>query len=270
MDNTKMPRENIIDASCIFEYFETEVCDLQDEICRSLRWNYRKMYNAEAEAYRHSPEYKKARNKAYWSRPKEERDREALDAELAKLDYWSPHRGTNDHHISYSQKVDSDSSLGQYEPLIGFTPSISEAEYCIKAVTAVEQKITNSILKTVINNIKSAGSLFLTPKKFNTSILATLPNVDEEYIEAFCEQLATMYELFGINQFNSFRTQSRNIVTNGCNVEAVILEQNKPTTISVNICKYKGQISLLGKQVGDTFKLSNIPLTYQIQKITRR
>jgi hypothetical protein len=78
-----------------------------------------------------------------------------------------------------------------------------------------------------------------------------------------------VYDLFGINQFNSFRTQPRNIVTNGCKVDAIILEQSKPTTISVNICKYKGQTSLLGKRVGDKFKLANIPLTYQIQGISR-
>ena len=177
--------------------------------------------------------------------------------------------GTNDHHISYSKKVDSDSSLGQYEPLIGFTPSISESEYCIKEVTAIEKKITDPILISVINNLKSTGGLFLTPKKFDKSILATLPNVDETYITSFCEQLTMMYDLFGINQFNSFRVQLRNIVTNGCKVEAIILEQNKPTTISVNIGKYKGQTSLLGKRVGDKFKLSNIPLTYQIQRISR-
>ena len=269
MDSFKKTHENKVDTSCLFEYFETEACDLQDEICSSLRWRYRKMYNAEAEAYRRSPEYKKAKSKAYWSRPKEERDREALEAELAKLDYWVPHRGTNDHHISYSKKVDSDSSLGQYEPLIGFTPSISESEYCIKGVTAIEKKITDPILISVINNLKSTGGLFLTPKKFDKSILATLPNVDETYITSFCEQLTMMYDLFGIDQFNSFRIQLRNIVTNGCKVEAIILEQNKPTTISVNIGKYKGQTSLLGKRVGDKFKLSNIPLTYQIQRISR-
>ena len=269
MENIKQSHENEIDRSSLFEYFETEACDLQDEICSSLRWSYRKIYNAEAEAYRRSSAYKKAKSKAYWSRPKEERDREALEAELAKLDYWVPHRGTNDHHISYSKKVDSDSSLGQYEPLIGFAPSVSEAEYCIKAVTAVEPKITNPILRAVINNIKSTGSLFLTPKKFDKAILAALPNVDDAYITAFGEQLATMYESFDINQFNLFRTQSRNVVTNGCKVEAIILEQNKLTTISVNIGKYKGQTSLLGKRVGEKFKLSNIPLTYQIQKISR-
>lgn len=269
MDNIKKPHDNRFATSCIIEYLATEACDLQDEICSSLCWSYRKMFNAEAEAYRRSPEYRKAKNKEYWSRPKEERDREALESELAKLDYWVPHRGTNDNHISYSKKVDSDSSLGQYEPLIGFNPSISEAEYCIKAVTAVENKITDPILLTVVNNIKSTQLPFLKPKEFDKSILETLPNVDDEYLKAFCEQLATMYDLFGINQFNSFRTQPRDIVTNGCKVEAIILEQNKPTTIAVDICKYKGQTSLLGKRVGHKFKLSNIPLTYQIQRISR-
>jgi hypothetical protein len=269
MDYLKKLHESKVDTSNLFEYFETEACDLQDEICISLRWNYRRIYNAEADAYRRSPEYKKAKSKAYWSRPKEERDQEALDDVLAKLDYWVPHRGTNDHHISYSKKVDRDSSLGQYEPFIGFSPSISESEYCIKAVAAAEEKLSDPILLAVLNNIKSAKSLFLIPKKFDKSILLTLPKVDEEYLKAFCEQLAAVYELFGINEFNSFRTQSRNIVTNGCKVKAIILEQNKPTTISVNICKYSGQTSLLGKRVGDKFKLSNIPLTYQIQNISR-
>lgn len=56
-------------------------------------------------------------------------------------------------------------------------------------------------------------------------------------------------------------------VFDGCKLNAVIVEQNKPTSFEINVSLRPMQKSLLGKHVGDEFKLPNIPLTYKITKI---
>ena len=50
-------------------------------------------------------------------------------------------------------------------------------------------------------------------------------------------------------------------------VKAVILEQNKDTTVNIDLSKYPLQKGVIGKMVGDTFKLGSIPLTYKIARI---
>ncbi len=268
MDNKSLT-EKKNGASYLLEYFEIEANDLQEKIFITVGWRYRKLLNAEESAYRHSSEYRRAKSKAYWSRPKEVRDREMLENELAKLDYWMPHRGTNDHHISYSKKVDDDASSNWDEPLIGFTPSISEAGYYNKVLTPIERKITDPVLSAVLKNIKSSDSPYITRKKFDISMVESIPKLGEEYLRTFCEQYEVICSLLDITCFTSFNPKLVEVVTNGCTVEAMVLEQNKLTTITVNICKYKGQTNLLGKRVGDMFKLSNIPLTYQVAKILK-
>lgn len=58
-------------------------------------------------------------------------------------------------------------------------------------------------------------------------------------------------------------------VVDGCEVEALIIDQNKKTHFTINTLKYPMQKVIIGKQVGDVFRLPNIPLTYQIEKISK-
>ena len=53
-------------------------------------------------------------------------------------------------------------------------------------------------------------------------------------------------------------------------IEAVILENGKATTVTVDVTLRPAQKGLLGKKVGDTFELSGVKLTYQIKKIFKR
>jgi hypothetical protein len=258
-----------IEKANLTEYFETEIYILNKQLQYTLYEQYRCLYNAEADAYRRSPAYKKAKSKEYWSRPKAERDKEALENELAKLDYWYPRRGTNDKHISYSKKVDEDSSFTRTNDyLIGFSPSISKADFFKNAAKKIEKKVTNSLLLSVVDNVKNQNSYWVKPANFDRLCSDLLPSVDDKYIMSFCEQLKSIYDMFGIDISKKLHSQYQNIVTNGCRIEAKILEQNKLTIISVNIYKYKGQFSLLGKRIGDVFTFPNIPLTYQITHIS--
>ena len=56
-------------------------------------------------------------------------------------------------------------------------------------------------------------------------------------------------------------------VVDNCQIKARILENNKDTTVNVDISLRPFQKALIGKTIGDTFTLPNVKLTYQIKKI---
>ena len=56
-------------------------------------------------------------------------------------------------------------------------------------------------------------------------------------------------------------------VVDNCQIKARIFENNKDTTVNVDISLRPFQKALIGKTIGDTFTLPNVKLTYQIKKI---
>lgn len=58
-------------------------------------------------------------------------------------------------------------------------------------------------------------------------------------------------------------------VTDNCQVEAFIVEQKKHTNFTINVKQFPMQKVIIGKKVGDAFKLPKIPLTYRIEKISK-
>lgn len=56
-------------------------------------------------------------------------------------------------------------------------------------------------------------------------------------------------------------------VTDKCQIKAFIKENNRDTTVNVDISLRPFQKALIGKKVGDKFKLPNVDLTYEIKKI---
>ena len=56
-------------------------------------------------------------------------------------------------------------------------------------------------------------------------------------------------------------------VTDNCRIEAWILEQNKSAVVVVDLSLRPFQKELIGKKVGDRFKLPKVSLTYEIRKI---
>lgn len=56
-------------------------------------------------------------------------------------------------------------------------------------------------------------------------------------------------------------------VENNCMIDVFLLEKNKASKMSISIAERPFQKAILGKKVGDTFTLPNIPVTYRIEKI---
>ena len=58
-----------------------------------------------------------------------------------------------------------------------------------------------------------------------------------------------------------------NEVVDHVTIKAVIQETKKDTTVMVDLAKYPKQKGIIGKTVGETFKLAGVSLTYKITKI---
>ena len=58
-----------------------------------------------------------------------------------------------------------------------------------------------------------------------------------------------------------------NEVVDHVTIKAVIQETKKDTTVMVDLAKYPKQKGIIGKKVGETFKLAGVSLTYKITKI---
>lgn len=56
-------------------------------------------------------------------------------------------------------------------------------------------------------------------------------------------------------------------VTERCRIIAVILDENKETTFSIDTKEKPEQKSFVGMKVGDCFKMHGVALTYKIKKI---
>ena len=58
-----------------------------------------------------------------------------------------------------------------------------------------------------------------------------------------------------------------NVVVDHVTIKAVIQETNKETTLIVDLAKYPLQKNIIGKKVGETFKLTGVTTTYKITKV---
>lgn len=63
------------------------------------------------------------------------------------------------------------------------------------------------------------------------------------------------------------KEQLLNVVVDHVTIKAVILETNKETTLIVDLAKYPLQKNIIGKKVGETFKLIGVTTTYKITKV---
>ena len=56
-------------------------------------------------------------------------------------------------------------------------------------------------------------------------------------------------------------------IEDGCKVDAIIVEDNKKATLTINIEKLPNQKAWLGKKVGDVLKTTSATLSYRVERI---
>ena len=246
------------------EYYKAEMQKMFNLVHYLIKKNYFNLYNQEEERYKKSDEYKKAKSKAYWNRPLEEINREALNDILFKLDYWTARQNTTgkSSHITYSKNAVDNLT---FETPVGFKPSVSHDEFFSKEIIKVKQVVSHPMWQTFFDEM-------LNPKINCDAILESTENI---YInKCFRIEPQFLRDLIAINNHFSYvpsssglRKETANIVTIGCEVVVNIIGQSKQSKFEINIDKFPNQAVILGCKVSDVFSLPGIPLKYEIKEI---
>lgn len=248
----------------LIEYYEAEIIKMYSPIHYRIWDDYNKLYNQEEAMYKRSDEYRKAKNRAYWNRPKSVIDKEALDEELAKLDYWVPRQNGpyNNSHITYSNNAFDNVS---YETPLGFEPSISRIDYFRQEARKIKDLVKHPIWKFFADDVSNAEKDCMQAKNFITQN----SNIQSNEIDpVFISDLIRIMEHFDfVPECKLFSPKRVKIVTNGCKVVVFELENKKKYDAHINIQKRPNQITILGCKENDTFTLPGIPYTYLIQEI---
>ena len=76
------------------------------------------------------------------------------------------------------------------------------------------------------------------------------------------------YRLSTIADFDVFPAEPNEVVDN-CMIDVFLVEEKKKCQMQISISERPFQEPILGKKVGDTFTLPNVPVTYRIERISR-
>lgn len=261
--------------SNFIDFFAEEATRMYKELHIKTMQQYRELYIQEEKIYVNSSEYKRIKNKEYWSRPKAEILQEQLEEEKAKLGYWVPHIAPSDTHITYQKKAMRDSSnTSNYETPTGFNPSISAEEFFENQKNAILAMTQNPIITSIVKEFAY--------KKFKWERTEDFDSVCTEFVatsqDAVCDFLGDLEVIdsnigfkrklaFLSNPFCNHFVKPSPIVINDCIVKAKILEQHKNAEFKIDVLNHKEQICILGKKVGDEFALPDMNSTYLIEEI---
>lgn len=268
------------------DYLSIEVSNLYHELFLQIRKNYYDLRWKEEAEYKKSESYKKLKRKEYYSRPKEERDREELKLELAKLDYWIPNIAPSDTHISYTEKVfdDSTTSENYFKEAIGFVASIEIEEYFEKMVLEYKKRFRDDFITLVLNSISIRDEEWQKSEDFDLYC-------KEHYYKEFFDMSAHLQEvnelliLVGARKEETpqpkglewledrenpgkylYQTEI-NTVVDYSKVEVCCLESKKIETLYICNRKRKYQKYILGRKVGETYFFPSSKNHYRITKI---
>ena len=250
----------------ILEYYIAEMKNTYMDVRSKIRWDYKEMCDKEEAAYKRTPEYRKAKNKAYWNRSKEVIGREALDEQLARLGYWTPRQNlpSKSSHITYSKNATDTLS---YETAEGFVPSISEEEYfaknILKLTTSISHPFWQAMSKEITYNKRD-------PVQTEEFIMKAGNRISDKIDDLFLKDLLTINCLYEMRPLRGeFKSLSNRvpIVSNGCRVITSAYNDKELATFLIDIKEYPEHIKMLGLKEGDSFSLPDVIKIFRIEEI---
>lgn len=257
------------------EYLEEELKKTYAVFFARLREDYIKKYYSEMLAYKKSGQYKSIKNNAYWSRPKDEIDKEALAEQMAKLGYWVPWKRNYGIHTSYSGIDEIEDAKADWEHSIDFkfAPSITEEEFFVQEATTLESLIGDQLLGSIASDLAEHKTTWEKPPLFVS--YCSKCEQSKDGIADFLVELQKIMKYLSerpipepsLSRFQRETKNKASIVVNGRKVMVDVLGQNKMSSFNVDIAKYEAHTALLGLKVGDTFQLPGIGFTYKIKEI---
>lgn len=245
------------------QYLLNEVNNIVSTLSVSLSEEYTWFIDLEQKQYKQSAQYKRLMN-AY---ERSQGQYYGLQESLKRLNTWEATNGrsSNDPHISHCGRTNEWNEREQLP--IGFHPSISRSEYILRRTNELLVTNVNPIAYTVLKHVQS---------KWSNEPIA---DVENSTFEQFCinhcadsffvlkDYIVDLLNIIQKHKVYYVPQQPCHIVTNGCKINVTINENNKTTSFDINITNHPAQTVILGKMIGDTFTLPNIPWTYCIQKI---
>lgn len=240
-------------------YLRKELNLIRTQVFDVLSRGYDEMVAKDKEAYYNSEGYKKAKAKRDENKKDNSGVNDGIEEMHQKLGYWVPAKRPTGayYHITYSTP-DSDDEL-RYIPILksGYVET--------KAIKLAKKYDKSTLTGMVFYALTNHGE---TPFLYKEEFQWFCYRHYEE--ENFClkEHLTELYEVFP----NAIRKgkivlDRIPVVENGNTVCAYILQNQRYTTINVNLEKFPSHDDIIGKFMGDTFKLPGIDLTYRIEFI---
>ena len=258
------------------EYLEEETRTTYNAFYAKLNSNYVVKCYGELLNYKRSDEFRRLKNQAYWARPKEIIDVEALTQELAKLGYWAPGGRMNNTHISYPEvdAIEDANNARERALLQRFKPSVTDSEYFSREAQKLKAKISDPLLVALADCLAAQNPCWIVPSSFDEYCLNNSINQDVALF-SFFEDLKRIMVHYHTKIQSATSLPSRKppeqmgIVVNGSRVVVEAPQSTKASAFNIDITKYDQHTTILGLKEDECFSLSGIPIEYRIKEIWR-
>lgn len=266
----------------IREYIRLLIESLAATVDESINKKYQKFVDIEKIRYTNTKPYRKQH--------RQNTSDESISNYSAKLDYWVPVRDSrtnNDPHITYSSYDDNRRVFDLNADIQGFSPSMNKEEYYKNQITELFDVLPSNdiliMLQAYINNKN-------TWKDISNYNLFCHDHI-QDCKAVVNQQLQNFDKYFNLKQMSRNQLQTKSYflispekvevsflrkcfykedlfeVVDECELEVSIINTCQKSHFIIYTSIYPHQKSILGKRVGDTFSLPNIPNTYKILRI---
>ena len=214
-----------------------------------------------------------------------------IDDYSAKLDYWVPvsdSRTNNDPHITYSSYDGGRKVFDLNARIEGFDPSMTEQEFYNDQLQRLFDTLNTNDIINMLWEYKYNRETWENSSCFNDFC----HNHIQDCNIVVAQSLQEFDKYLGLKQIsrNKIETKSHFLISpekieatflrgnffckedlpevvDECEIDVLVINTNQKSHFIIYTRIYPMHKSLIGKRVGDTFKLATIPNTYKILRI---
>lgn len=264
------------------EYIRLLIESLASTVVETLHKKYEKFVDIEKIRFTNTKSYRKQQQKL--------NSNTTISDFSAKLGYWVPVRDgrtNNDPHITYSAYDNNRKVFDLNATIDGFSPSLSEKEFFAQQIIDLFNTLPSNDIVQMLNlyltnksNWKSISNYdsFCHNHLNDCSILVkqsleefdkyfNLKNISRNQIQTKSYFLISPEKLEVAFLRKCFFDKDLPEVIDECEIEVLVIDTCQKSNFIIYTKIYPNHKKILGKRVGDTFVLPNIPYTYKILRI---
>lgn len=272
-----------LDELRVREYIRLLIANLASTVVSVLRQRYQKFVDTEKIRFTNTKKYQREKRKNL--------PEVSIQDCSAKLDYWVPvteARSNNDPHITYSSYDGGSRVFDLNMQIDGFCPSMTEDAFYKKQLEDLFYTLSRNSIIDMLQEYMYNNSSWETSSCFDDfchSNIQNCCNIVNQSLQEFDKHLSL--KPISRNQIETpshFYVSPQKIeacflresfyckqdlpqIIDECEIDVLLIEQNKKSHFIIYTRIYLAQKALIGKRVGDTFTLPNIPHTYKILRI---